>query len=126
MPSTKNVLNERLNHEVADSSLFIIISPKQHEDEIIGRTEARVFSKFLSSRFQPKSRRLFSFYFSNIMLPTDLLTFGVAAAVFRIACRMRRLSAYFDNPAGSSSCSMQAAIITMNDTLHTDTYLEIP
>ena len=57
---------------------------------------SRVVSRFLSSRFHPKSRRLFSFYFSNIMLRTDLVTFGVA---FGIAGGMRRLSAYFDNPA---------------------------
>ena len=31
------------------------------------------------------------------MLGTDLLTFGVAAAVFGIAGGMRRLPAYFDN-----------------------------
>ena len=33
------------------------------------------------------------------MLRTDLLTFGVAGVVFRIAGEMRRLLAYFDNPA---------------------------
>ena len=32
------------------------------------------------------------------MLRADLLTFGVAAAVFGIAGGMRRLPAYFDNP----------------------------
>ena len=32
------------------------------------------------------------------MLRPDLLTFGVAGAVFRIAGEMRRLPAYFDNP----------------------------
>ena len=32
------------------------------------------------------------------MLRTDLLTFGVAAAVFGIAGEMHRLPAYFDNP----------------------------
>ena len=32
------------------------------------------------------------------MLQTDLLTFGVAAAVFGIAGGMRWLPAYFDNP----------------------------
>ena len=32
------------------------------------------------------------------MLRTDVLTFGVAGAVFRIAGEMRRLPAYFDNP----------------------------
>ena len=53
----------------------------------------------LSRRFHPKSRRLLSFYFSDIMLQTDLLTFGIAAAVFGIASGMRRLPVYFDNPA---------------------------
>ena len=60
---------------------------------------SRVVSRFLSRRSHPKSRRLFSFYFSSIMLWTDLLTFGVAAAVFGIAGGKRRLLAYFDNPA---------------------------
>ena len=58
----------------------------------------RVVSRFLSSRFHPKSRLLFPFYFSNITLRTDLLTFGVTGAVFKIAGEMRRLPAYFDNP----------------------------
>ena len=58
----------------------------------------RVVSRFLSRRFRPKSRRLFPFYFSNITLRTDLLTFGVTGAVFKIAGEMRRLWAYFDNP----------------------------
>ena len=39
----------------------------------------------MSSRFHPKSRRLFPFYFSNITLRTELLTFGVTSAVFKIA-----------------------------------------
>ena len=59
----------------------------------------RVVSTFLSRRFHPKSRRLFPFYFSNITLRTDLLTFGVIGAVFKIADEMRQLPAYFDNPA---------------------------
>ena len=59
----------------------------------------RVVSKFLSSRFHPKSMWLFPFYFSNITLRTDPLTFGVTGAVFKIAGEMRRLPAYFDNPA---------------------------
>ena len=33
-------------------------------------------------------------------LRTDLLTFGVTSAVFKIADEMRRLQAYFDNPGG--------------------------
>ena len=61
-------------------------------------TACRVVSRILSSRFHPKSRRLFSFYFSSIMLRTDLLTFGVAATVFGMAGGMRRLADYFDNP----------------------------
>ena len=57
----------------------------------------RVVSRFL--RFHPKSRRLFPFYFSNITLRTDLLTFRVTGAVFKMAGEMRWLLAYFDNPA---------------------------
>ena len=53
---------------------------------------------FLSSRFHTKSRRLFSYYFSNVMLQTDVLTFGVAATVFGRAGGMHQLPAYFDNP----------------------------
>ena len=44
---------------------------------------------------------LYSFYFYNIMLRTDLLACGVAGVVFRVAGEMRRLPAYFDNPARS-------------------------
>ena len=58
----------------------------------------RVVSRFLSRRFHPKNRRLFPFYLSNITLRTDLLTFGVTGAVFKIAGEMRQLPAYFDNP----------------------------
>ena len=47
----------------------------------------RVVSRFLSRRFHPKSRRLFPFYFFNITLKTDLLTFEVAGAVFEIAVK---------------------------------------
>ena len=61
---------------------------------------SRVVSRFLSKRFHLKSRRLFPFYFSNITLRTDLLTFGVTGAVFKIAGEMRWLPAYFDNPGG--------------------------
>ena len=43
-------------------------------------------------------RRLFPFYFSNITLRTDLLTFRVTGAVFKIASEKRQLPAYFDNP----------------------------
>ena len=67
----------------------------------------RVVSRFLSSRFHPKSRWLFPFYFSNITLSTDLLTFGVTGAAFKIAGEMRCLPAYFDNPAQSKGLSSQ-------------------
>ena len=63
----------------------------------------RVVGRFLSSRSHPKSRRLFPFYFSNITLRTDLLTFGVTGAIFKIAGEMRRLPAYFDNPVFMSN-----------------------
>ena len=66
----------------------------------------RVVSRFLSRRFHPKSRRLFPFYFSNITLRTDLLTFGVTGAGFKIAGEMRRLPAYFDNPVCLPSPSL--------------------
>ena len=59
----------------------------------------RVVRRFFSRRFHPKSRRLFPFYFCNITLRTDLLTFGVTGPVFKIAGEMQRLPAYFDNPA---------------------------
>ena len=58
----------------------------------------RVVSRFLSRRFHPKSRQLFPFYFSNITLRTDLLTFRVTSVVFKIAGEMHRLPAYFDHP----------------------------
>ena len=76
----------------------------------------RVVSRFLGSRFHPKSRRLVSFYFSNIMLQTDLLTFGVhvAVAVFRIAGGMRRLLPYFDNPALLSLHGCKYGIMQMS------------
>ena len=63
----------------------------------------RVVSRFLSRRFHPKSRRLFRFYFSNITLRTDLLTFQVSGAIFKIAGEMRWLPAYFDNAASGGS-----------------------
>ena len=59
---------------------------------------SRVVIRLLSSRFHPKSRPLFPFYFSNITLRTDLLKLGVTGTVFRIAGEMRWLPAYFDNP----------------------------
>ena len=58
----------------------------------------KAVSRFLSSTFHPKSRWLFPFYFSNITIRTDLLTFGVTGTGFKIAGEMRRLPAYFDNP----------------------------
>ena len=57
----------------------------------------------MSSRFHPKSRRLFLFYFSDITLRTDLLTFRETGAVFKIAGEMHRLPAYFDNPDQGSN-----------------------
>ena len=41
---------------------------------------------------------LFSFYFHNIMVRTDLVTFKVASAIFRIAEEMHQVLAYFHNP----------------------------
>ena len=77
---------------------FVVFSKSELEEQS-GRIQAsRVVSRFLSRRFHPKSRRLFPFYFSNITFRTDLLTFGVTGAVFKIAGEMRRLPAYFDNP----------------------------
>ena len=61
-------------------------------------TGCRVVSRFLSRRFHPKSRWLLPFYFSNITLRTDLLTFRVTGAVFKIAGEMSWLPGYFDNP----------------------------
>ena len=58
----------------------------------------RVVCRFLSSRLHPKSRWLFPFYFSNITLSTDLLTFGVTGAVIKIASEMRQFPAYFELP----------------------------
>ena len=65
---------------------------------IHNRCTCRVVSRFVSSRFHPKSRWLLPFYFSNITLRTDLLTFGVTGGVFKIVGEMCRLQAYFDNP----------------------------
>ena len=73
---------------------------------LLNKSINRVVSRFLSSRFHPKSRQLFPFYFSNIMLRTDLLSFGVTGAVFKIACELRRLPAYFDNPDQSNNQSI--------------------
>ena len=58
---------------------------------------SRVVSRFLSRRFHPKSRGQFPFHFSHITLRTDLLTFGVTGAVFKIAGEMCQLPAFFDN-----------------------------
>ena len=77
---------------------LLAIAKISFQHEIKNKTvTCRVVSRFLSRRFHPKSRRLFPFYFSNITLRTDLLTFGVTGAVFKIAGEMRRLPAYFDN-----------------------------
>ena len=64
----------------------------------------RVVSTFLSSKFDPKSRWLFPFYFSNITLRTDVLKFGVTGTVFKIASLMHQLPAYFDNPVIYHGC----------------------
>ena len=58
----------------------------------------RVVSRFLSSRFHPTSKQLFPFYFCNITLRTDLLTFVETGTWFELAGEMHRLTAYFDNP----------------------------
>ena len=82
-------------------------------------TSSRVVSRFLSRRFHPKSRWLFPFYFSNITLRTDLLTFRVTGAVFNIAGEMRRLPAYFDNAEPViSNISNEHGEVVKNDFLH--------
>ena len=48
------------------------------------------------------------------MLQTDLLTFGVAAAVLGIAGGMRRLPAYFDNPAYRGSVIMYTILFLLH------------
>ena len=52
------------------------------------------------------SFKLYSFKFSQCyaasMLKVELQAYGVARTFFRIAGKMRRLAAYFDNPARSS------------------------
>ena len=85
--STRSILPGRKRPYVEDGKQFIlkIITP-------------RVVSRFLIRTFHPKSRWLFPFYFSNITLRTDLLTFGVTGTVFKIAGEMCQLPAYFDNP----------------------------
>ena len=45
------------------------------------------------------------------MLRTDLLTFVVAGAVFRIAGEMRQLPAYFDNPDNCDDQSCHVVIV---------------
>ena len=80
-------------------SMFSRNSSRRNVSQTCSTNEPRVISRFLTSRFYPKSRQLFPFYFSNITLRTDLLTLGVTGAVFKIAGEMCRLPAYFDNPA---------------------------
>ena len=78
---------------------------------------SRVVSRFLSSRFHPKSRGLFLFYFSNITLRIDLLTFRVTDTVFKIASEMRQLPVYFDNPVSAFNVAvilMTNCIITLS------------
>ena len=91
----------------------------------------RVVSRFLSSRFHPKSRRLFLFYLSNITLRTDLLTFRVTGAVFKIAGEMRCLQAYFDNPVilVYTSKGMSSECIAFKVALYTNFFcsaIEVP
>ena len=81
--------------------MVIIVPDKQKTKTKASAERNRVVSRFLSRRFHPKSKRLFLFCFSNITLRTDLLTFAVTGAVFKIAGEMRRLPAYFDNPEGT-------------------------
>ena len=45
------------------------------------------------------------------MLRTDLLTFGVTGAVFKIAGEMRRLLAHFDNPAATTLVHRSRAVV---------------
>ena len=76
--------------------------------------QCRVVSRFFGRRLHPKSRWLFPFYFSNITLRTDLLTFGVTGAVVKIAGEMHRLPPYFDNPDSGNTdfCNL---ICVIND-----------
>ena len=85
-------------HRVCPTELYNNYYSYHHAITVIFAHHCRSVSKFLSSRFHPKSRRLYLFHFSNITLRTDLLAFGVTRAVFKIAGEMRRLPAYFDNP----------------------------
>ena len=89
-------IDERVGSELTESGY----ETSEHGYESSGR----VVSGFLSSRFHSKSRRLSPYYFSNIILRTDLLTFGVTGAVFKIAGEMRRLLAYSDNPGLGTKC----------------------
>ena len=89
-------------HRVCPTELYNNYYSCHHAITVIFAHHCRSVSKFLSSRFHPKSRRLYLFHFSNITLRTDLLAFGVTGAVFKIASEMRRLPAYFDNPAALS------------------------
>ena len=83
-------------------------------------TACRVVSRILSSRFHPKSRRLFSFYFSSIMLRTDLLTFGVAGTVFRIAVKYVGCCLILTTLCLSINCQAQAVstFVLENIVLH--------
>ena len=65
-----------------------------------------VVSRLLSRRFHPKNRLFFAFYFSNIMLRTDLRTYGITGTVCKIADEMHRLPAYFENLDQSNNQSI--------------------
>ena len=60
---------------------------------------------FLEAGSFQKLGGYFHFISPNITLRTDLLTFGVTSAVFKIAGEMCRLPAYFDNPVIHCMCS---------------------
>ena len=77
---------------------FFFLFFQYNVEKIVNYLIARVVRRFLSRRFHPKSRWLFPFYSSSITLGTDLLTFGVMGAIFKITGEMRRFLAYFYNP----------------------------
>ena len=67
--------------------------------------------------FHPKSMRLFSFYFFNITLKTNLpvLTLGVTRTVLKKAGEMRRLLACFDNPDISYKVCSENLVFNQNN-----------
>ena len=68
---------------------------------------------------------LIPFYFFNITLKTDLLTFEVAGAVFEIAGEMRQLPAYFDNPECAGYLSPMVISSDKHVCLHLDKQLRV-